>query len=139
MTAACLAFAAVVYSPIAALTWPSAVPSDRVLAALGGLAVLCTAVAFLFFFALIGEVGPARASVITYVNPAVAVVLGVLVLGEQLTATMAIAFVLILGGSVLATRTGRAARSDAGSDAGAATPAAVPASGYQSAQPGSPD
>ena len=56
---------------------------------------------------------------------------------------MAIAFVLILGGSVLATRTGRAARADAssdtGSDAGAATPAAVPASGYQSAQPGSPD
>jgi drug/metabolite transporter (DMT)-like permease len=143
MTAACLAFAAVVYSPIAALTWPSAVPSDRVLAALGGLAVLCTAVAFLFFFALIGEVGPARASVITYVNPAVAVALGVLVLGEQLTATMAIAFVLILGGSVLATRTGRAARADAssdvGSDAGAETPAAVPASGYQSAQPGSPD
>jgi drug/metabolite transporter (DMT)-like permease len=106
MTAACLAFAAVVYAPFAALTWPSAVPAGEVLAALGGLAVICTAVAFVGFFALIAEAGPARATVITYVNPAVAVALGVLVLGERLTASMAVAFVLILAGSVLATRAG---------------------------------
>jgi drug/metabolite transporter (DMT)-like permease len=107
MTAACLAFAAVVYAPIAAVTWPHAMPSGTVLASLGGLAVICTALAFVLFFALIGEVGPARASVITYVNPAVAVALGILALGERLTTTMAVAFVLILGGSVLATRTAR--------------------------------
>ena len=81
-------------------------PSAEVLGAIIGLAVLCTAVAFLFFFALIAEVGPARATVITYVNPAVAVALGVLVLGEQFTPAMAGAFALILGGSVLATRSG---------------------------------
>ena len=105
MTAACLAFAAVVYAPIAAVTWPRTMPSGTVLASLAGLAVVCTALAFVLFFALIGEAGPARASVITYVNPAVAVALGILALGERLTVTMAVAFALILGGSVLATRT----------------------------------
>ena len=76
MTAVCLAFAAVLYSPLAALSWPSTVPSFRVLASLAGLAVICTAVAFLVFFRLIAEIGPARATVITYVNPAVAVEIG---------------------------------------------------------------
>jgi drug/metabolite transporter (DMT)-like permease len=75
--------------------------------------VVCTALAFVLFFALIGEAGPARASVITYVNPAVAVALGILALGERLTTTMAVAFVLILGGSVLATRTARPATAPA--------------------------
>ena len=85
MTAVCLGFAAVVYAPAAALTWPSTVPSAKVLASLAGLAVICTALAFVLFFQLIAEVGPARATVITYVNPAVAVALGVGVLGEPLT------------------------------------------------------
>jgi drug/metabolite transporter (DMT)-like permease len=109
MTAACLAFAAVVYAPIAAVTWPHTMPAGTVLASLAGLAVVCTALAFVLFFALIGEAGPAKASVITYVNPAVAVALGILALGERLTVTMAVAFALILGGSVLATRTPRRA------------------------------
>src|SRR5215472_1389764 len=107
MTAACLAFAAIIYAPLAAVTWPAAAPSSRVLAALAGLAVVCTAVAFIGFFALIAEVGPARATVITYVNPAVAVALGVLVLGERITLAMIGAFALILAGSVLATRSAR--------------------------------
>ena len=102
LTAACLAFAAVVYAPLAAFSWPGSLPSPSVLAAVAGLAVVCTAAAFLLFFALIAEVGPARASVITYVNPAVAVALGVLVLGESLTPLMLGSFALILGGSVLA-------------------------------------
>jgi len=68
--------------------------------------VLCTAIAFVLFFQLIAEVGPARATVITYVNPAVAVALGVGVLGEPLTPAILAAFVLILSGSVLATRSG---------------------------------
>ena len=116
MTAVCLAFAAVVYAPLAAVTWPSAVPAAKVFWAIAGLAVVCTAVAFIGFFALIGEVGPARATVITYVNPAVAVVLGALVLSERITVAMVGAFALILGGSVLATRGGRrseAAEADA--------------------------
>lgn len=108
MTAACLGLAALVYAPPAALTWPAALPAGRVLAALAGLAVLCTALAFVVFFALIREVGAARALVFTYVNPAVAVSAGVLLLGEPLTASMLAAFVLILGGSALAAGTVRA-------------------------------
>jgi drug/metabolite transporter (DMT)-like permease len=104
----CLGAAAIVYAPFAALTWPRHLPSVQVLAALAALGVICTAAAFLIFFRLIAEVGPARATVITYVNPAVAVTLGVLVLGEQLNAAIGVSFVLILGGSVLATRPGSA-------------------------------
>jgi drug/metabolite transporter (DMT)-like permease len=137
MTAACLAFAAVVYAPIAAVAWPHAVPDAKVLASLAGLAVISTALAFVLFFALIAEAGPARATVITYVNPAVAVALGVLVLGERLTVQMAIAFVLILGGSVLATRA--AVRSaDDGEDISHEPHAAV-AGQYQQAGPAGPD
>ena len=55
------------------------------------------------FFALIAEIGPARSTVITYVNPAVAVLLGVALLGEHFTAGIAVGFPLILVGSVLAT------------------------------------
>jgi drug/metabolite transporter (DMT)-like permease len=72
-----------------------------------GLGVLCTAAAFLVFFALIAEVGPARATVITYVNPAVAIVLGALVLSEPLTLGMAIGFPLVILGSYLGTMRGR--------------------------------
>ena len=104
----CLGLAAVIYAPFAALTWPHQVPSVQVLLALAALGVICTAAAFLVFFRLIAEVGPARATVITYVNPAVAVTLGVLVLGEHLTAAIGVSFAAILGGSVLATRPGSA-------------------------------
>jgi drug/metabolite transporter (DMT)-like permease len=109
VTAVCLGFAAVVYAPAAALTWPQSVPSAEVLASLAGLALICTALAFVLFFQLIAEVGPARATVITYVNPAVAVALGVGVLGEPLTPEIIAAFGLILAGSVLATRSGQPA------------------------------
>src|SRR3954470_8156792 len=103
MTAVCLGFAALVYAAPAAATWPDAMPSTRVLLALGGLAIICTALAFIVFFALIREVGAARALVFTYVNPAVALLAGVVVLNEPLTAWNVAALVLILGGCVLAT------------------------------------
>jgi len=131
MTAVCLAFSAVVIAPAAALSLPHAVPPARVVASLAGLAVVCTALAFVLFFKLIGEVGPARATVITYVNPAVAVALGVAVLGEPLTPAILLSFVLILSGSVLATRRGQQAvpaRETAGApDATAAMPRGEPA------------
>jgi drug/metabolite transporter (DMT)-like permease len=68
------------------------------------LATVCTALAFILFFALIAGIGPARATVITYVNPAVAVLLGVMVLGESVTLGMIVGFPLILVGSILAAR-----------------------------------
>ncbi|KMS68674.1 membrane protein [Streptomyces viridochromogenes] len=103
LTAACLSLAALVYAPAAALTWPAAVPSAEVLAALAALGVICTAVAFVAFLELIKEVGPTRATVFTYVNPAVAVAAGAVFLDERLTPGVLAAFLLILAGSVLAT------------------------------------
>jgi len=104
-----LALCAVVYIPIAAADIPSVMPSTNVVASVVILAVVCTAVAFLVFAALIDEVGPVRATVITYVNPAVAAVLGVLVLHEQFSPAMAIGFALVILGSALATRPSRRA------------------------------
>ena len=104
VTAAALSLCAIAYIPAAALQWPHTLPTLGVIAAVLVLAVVCTAAAFLMFFALIGEIGPVRASVITYVNPAVAAVLGVVALRETLTAGMGIGFVLVLIGSALATR-----------------------------------
>jgi len=104
MTAACLGVAAVVYAGPAAATWPSEMPPARVTGAVATLAVVCTALAFIVFFALIREVGPTRALVFTYVNPAVALAAGVVVLNEPLTPWNVGGLALILGGSVLATR-----------------------------------
>jgi drug/metabolite transporter (DMT)-like permease len=103
VNAVCLSFAAIVYSPFAALTWPSVLPTARVLASLATLGAVCTATALVLLFLLVAEVGPARAVVITYINPAVAVALGALVLGETVTPVTIVSFVAILGGSVLAT------------------------------------
>jgi drug/metabolite transporter (DMT)-like permease len=99
-----LAAAAVCYAPFAAFSVPAQQPSWKVIASVLTLAVVCTALAFILFFALIEQVGPLRATVITYVNPAVAALLGVTILGESFTLGMAIGFALVLAGSVLATR-----------------------------------
>jgi drug/metabolite transporter (DMT)-like permease len=104
MTAVCLSFAALVYAAPAALTWPHEMPSSRVLLALAGLALICTALAFIVFFALIREVGAARALVFTYINPAVALAAGVIVLSEPLTMWNVAALALISFGCILATR-----------------------------------
>ncbi len=99
-----LAACAVAYAPVAALQWPHALPSAQVFGSVAVLAVVCTALGFLFFFALVGEIGPVRATVITYINPAVAALLGVAVLHETFTLWMGIGFVLVLLGSIVATR-----------------------------------
>jgi drug/metabolite transporter (DMT)-like permease len=102
--AAALALTALVYLPIALTHLPAHWPDARVVGSVLILAVICTALAFVLFFALIAEVGPVRATVITYINPAVAVTLGVLLLHEPFTVGIAAGFVLVLTGSVLATR-----------------------------------
>jgi drug/metabolite transporter (DMT)-like permease len=102
-----LALTAVVYLPIGLATAPTELPSAKALWSVVGLAVVCTALAFLLFFALIAEVGPTRSTVITYLNPAVALLLGVWLLDERFTAATGIGFALILLGSVLATQRNR--------------------------------
>ncbi|HEX7299920.1 MAG TPA: DMT family transporter [Solirubrobacteraceae bacterium] len=100
---ASLVIAAVLLSPLAAIDPPSAAPSASALVALVVLGLFCTAAAFVFFGALIAEVGPGRALVITYVAPVVAVALGVTVLGERPGAGAVAGLLLILAGSWLST------------------------------------
>src|SRR5690242_1164097 len=95
--------ATVAYLPSGVAQAPGPSPSAPAPLAVVTLGVICTALAFVLFFRLIAEVGPARATVITYVNPAVALVLGVVVLNESFTVVTAIGFALILAGSVLGT------------------------------------
>lgn len=110
--AVALAATAIVYAPLAWLTRPDVAPPAKVWWAIAGLAVLCTGIAFVTFFALIGEIGPTRATLITFVNPAVAVALGAIVLDEKITIATIGGFALIVGGCWLATRPTRG-RADA--------------------------
>ena len=119
---ASLAFTAVAYAALAFWQLPSAAPPANAIAATVALAVVCTGFAFPVFFALIGEAGPVRATVITYVNPAVAVLAGVVVLGEPFRPSTAAGFMLIIAGSYLATLRSRA-------------PAAAPASELEAGSP----
>jgi len=107
VVACSLGICAVGYLPFAVHTVPRAVPDREVLLAIVILGVVCTAGAFIFFFELIAEVGAIRATVVTYVNPAVAVVLGVAILHERFTAGIGAGFALILAGAVLAGRSRR--------------------------------
>jgi drug/metabolite transporter (DMT)-like permease len=100
---ASLAIAAVVLTPFAALDPPRESPSASVIVSLLVLGIICTALAFVIFGALIAEIGPGRALVITYVNPVVAVALGVIVLGERPGAGSVAGLLLILAGSWLST------------------------------------
>ncbi|GAB4100891.1 DMT family transporter [Sinomonas halotolerans] len=103
LTAVCLSIAAVVSAPFAAATWPADPPSFTATGSLVLLGLLCTAFAFLLFFRLIAEAGPARATAIAYVNPVVALALGVALHGDPLTPLLGIGAVLVLAGVVLAT------------------------------------
>jgi drug/metabolite transporter (DMT)-like permease len=94
--------ATLIYAPFAPFLWPTEFTTAAVGSVIG-LGVLCTAGAFIVFFALIAEAGPARATVITYVNPAVAILLGALILNEPLTPGMMIGFPLVILGSFLGT------------------------------------
>lgn len=93
----------IVLLPLAVTHLPSRLPSFSVFASLVVLGLVCTALAYLAYFALIIEVGASRATVITYLNPVVSVFLGVIVLGEPLNAPIIIGFLLIIAGSWLST------------------------------------
>jgi drug/metabolite transporter (DMT)-like permease len=98
------AISSLLLAPFALALTPARLPSASVVLALVALGVLCTAAGLLSYFALIVEAGPSRAAVITYMNPAVAVALGVAILDEPLTGGIVAGFVLILAGSWLSTR-----------------------------------
>lgn len=104
-----LALTALAYVPIVLVTdgTPGPLPSGKVVWSVVTLAVVCTAAAFMLLFALVTEVGPVRATTITYLNPAVAVVAGAVVLDEPVTVWTVIGFALVVTGSYLVNRGGR--------------------------------
>ncbi|MFI5035213.1 MAG: DMT family transporter [Acidimicrobiales bacterium] len=101
---------ALLWSPWALTHWPRSATAET-WASAGALSVVCTAGAFLVFFELVKEVGATRSVVVTYLNTAIAVVLGIVFLREPLTAAILIGFPLVLVGSVLATTPGAPQRS----------------------------
>jgi len=101
-----LAAVGLFYLPIGLLTQHEA-PTARSTVSLVALGILCTALAFMAFFALIAEVGPARAPLFTYVNPVVAIILGSIILGEELSVGLLIGFPLVILGCWLAATGGR--------------------------------
>lgn len=106
VVAVSLAIAAVIYLPVVAFThaFPTRAPSPPVILSVVALAAVCSAAAFLIMFALIAEIGPMRMTTITYVNPAVAIAAGALVLGERISIWTVVGFVLVIGGAYLVTR-----------------------------------
>jgi drug/metabolite transporter (DMT)-like permease len=104
VVAVALCAAAIAVTPLAIADWPSSTPPADALWSILGLAVICTGIAFLVFFALIAEIGPNRATLITFVNPAVAIILGAVFLDESITVATLGGFVLVLAGCWLATR-----------------------------------
>jgi drug/metabolite transporter (DMT)-like permease len=93
----------IVLLPLAVTRLPGQVPDMEVIVSLLVLGLVCTALAFLAFFALVAEVGASRGTVFTYVNPAVSVLLGVTLLGEPLNVEIVVGFLLIIAGSWLST------------------------------------
>ena len=101
--AASLGVATLLITPFALADVPNSVPSADTLASVAVLGLVCSALAFLFFFRLIAEIGPGRATVITYINPVVALALGVAILDESVTTGVVVGLLLILAGSWLST------------------------------------
>lgn len=110
--AAAMAVNTILFAPIAVLTWPTEPIPPTAWVSVLILGAICSALAFIIFFALIAEVGPSRTTLITYINPVVAVVLGIVILSEPLTLGMVAALPLILLGSWLATRRAPALESE---------------------------
>lgn len=102
---ASLIVASLTYAPFVPTHWPAQFSFDASIAVVA-LALFCTVLAFQLLFALVSEVGPARATVITYINPAVAAFLGIVLLDEPLTLGIICGLLLIVAGSYLATRHG---------------------------------
>jgi len=98
-----MALTTIFWGPVAIAQWPSNISMNSALSLIA-LGVLSTAFAFILFFKLMEDIGPARGSLVTYVNTAVAVVLGVIILKEPLTAGILIGLPLVLVGSYLASK-----------------------------------
>jgi drug/metabolite transporter (DMT)-like permease len=100
---AAMAIASLMLLPFGIADMPSEMPSFDAASSIVVLGLVCSALAFMLFFRLIVEIGPSRAAVITYINPIVALALGVAILGEDVGPGAIAGLLLILAGSWLAT------------------------------------
>jgi drug/metabolite transporter (DMT)-like permease len=98
-----MALTTIFWGPVAIAQWPSSISLNSALSLIA-LGIFSTAFAFILFFKLMQDIGPARGSLVTYLNTAIAVVLGVIILKEPLTAGIIIGLPLVLIGSYLASR-----------------------------------
>jgi drug/metabolite transporter (DMT)-like permease len=99
-----MAISAVFFAPFAYVQWPqTAIPMNAIWSVIG-LGVLCTALAFVLFFKVMADIGPARASLVTYINTAFAVLLGVIILSEPITLGIMVGLPMVLVGSYFASR-----------------------------------
>jgi drug/metabolite transporter (DMT)-like permease len=99
-----MGIAAIFFAPFAYAQWPTGAIPQNAIWSIIGLGVLCTALAFVIFFKVMADIGPARASLVTYINTAVAVVLGVIILSEPLTLGIMVGLPMVLVGSYFASR-----------------------------------
>lgn len=104
INAIALSVATLAYLPALFFVLPTAIPPADAIASVFILGAVCTALAFVIFFKVLAEIGPARASLTVYINTLIAVVLGTIILREPVTASMTIGVVLVLLGSFLASR-----------------------------------
>ena len=104
INAIAMAMATLVYAPFAYLQWPQNHVATKSLLSILALGIFPTALAFIVFFAIVDEIGTARASLVTYVNTAFAVFLGALLLSEPITTGMLVGLPFVLFGSYLASR-----------------------------------
>ena len=121
------ALTAVAYAPVVAVTggWPSAWPSPSVTVSAVLLAAVCSAGGFTLMAALVAEVGPVRTTTVTYLNPAVAIIAGAVILGEPVTVWAVAGFALILAGCYLVATRRASLRAGAGPEAGPLVAAAA--------------
>ena len=98
-----MAITTVFWAPVAIAQWPSSISMNSALSLIA-LGVFSTAIAFILFFKVMAEIGPARSSLVTYLNTAIAVLLGVIILREPLTIGIIVGLPLVLVGSYLASK-----------------------------------
>jgi drug/metabolite transporter (DMT)-like permease len=98
-----MAITTVFWAPVAIAQWPSSISMGAALSLIA-LGVFSTAIAFILFFKVMAEIGPARSSLVTYLNTAIAVLLGVIILREPLTVGIIVGLPLVLVGSYLASK-----------------------------------
>jgi len=107
VAAATLGVSTLLTLPFAIATWPAHAIPLKSWGCAALLGVLCTGLAFVMYYRLIGRIGPGRASTVTYLIPVFGVAWAWLLLDEPLTATMGIAGAMILGSVALSQRTGK--------------------------------